>query len=47
MILAQKSDFKAAAQELRSYLQLAPNAPDIGQVKAQLAEIESRHQEGK
>jgi tetratricopeptide (TPR) repeat protein len=42
MILAQKRDFKGAAEEMRSYLQRAPNAPDIGQVKAQLAEIESR-----
>ena len=47
MILAQKRDFGGAAEALRSYLQQAPNAPDIGQVKLQLAEIESRHQEGR
>ena len=41
MILAQKRDYPAATIELRSYLQAAPNAPDLNQVKAQLAQIES------
>jgi len=41
MVLAQKRDYPAAAAELRNYLQFAPNAPDVGQVKAQLDEIES------
>ncbi len=40
MILAQKHDYRSAAAQLRSYLEKAPNAPDVGQVKAQLAEIE-------
>ena len=41
MVLAQKRDYPAAAAELKNYLQSAPNAPDVAQVKAQLAEIES------
>jgi tetratricopeptide (TPR) repeat protein len=41
MILAQKHDYLRAAEQLRTYLEKAPNAPDIGQVRAQLAEIES------
>jgi tetratricopeptide (TPR) repeat protein len=41
MVLAQKRDYPAAAAELRNFLQFAPNAPDVAQVKAQLDEIES------
>jgi len=41
MVLAQKRDYPAAAAELRNFLQSAPNAPDVAQVKAQLDEIES------
>lgn len=40
MVLAQKRDFRAAASELRAYLERAPHAPDAEQVRAQLAEIE-------
>ncbi len=40
VVLAQKQDFKGAAESMKSYLKLAPNAPDVGQVKRQLEEIE-------
>lgn len=40
IILAQKQDLKGAAECLRSYLQLAPNAKDSDKVRQQLAEIE-------
>jgi tetratricopeptide (TPR) repeat protein len=40
MVLAQKRDYRAAASELRAYLERAPHAPDADQVRAQLAEIE-------
>lgn len=41
MILAQKHNYADAALALRTYLDRAPNAPDAGQIRAQLAEIES------
>jgi tetratricopeptide (TPR) repeat protein len=40
MALAQKHDFAGAAEELRTYLKLAPTAADFTSVKAQLAKIE-------
>ncbi len=40
MVLAQKGDFAGSAEQLRTYLQLAPNAKDVDQVKKQLAELE-------
>jgi tetratricopeptide (TPR) repeat protein len=41
LILAQKEDYKDAAENMRIYLQFSPNANDVGTVKEQLAEIES------
>ena len=40
VVLAQKQDFKGAAESMRSYLKLAPNATDVDHVKRQLEEIE-------
>jgi TolA-binding protein len=40
LTLAQKSDFKGAAESLRMYLQLAPTAKDADTAKKQLADIE-------
>jgi tetratricopeptide (TPR) repeat protein len=40
LALAQKSDFKGAAESMRAYLQAAPNAKDAETAKKQLAEIE-------
>ncbi len=40
LILAEKQDYAGAAAELTEYIQLAPGAPDVAQVKNQLAEIE-------
>lgn len=40
LILYQKNDYAGAAEQLRNYQQLAPNAPDAEQVKEQLAELE-------
>jgi protein O-mannosyl-transferase len=40
MVLAQKRDFRAAAEFLNAYLTLSPNAPDAEMVRKQLAEIE-------
>jgi tetratricopeptide (TPR) repeat protein len=39
-ILSLKGEIKEAADHYRNYLQYAPNAPDIGQVKQQLAQLE-------
>jgi Tetratricopeptide repeat len=41
-ILADKSDLAGAAEHLRKYLELAPNASDAAQVHAQLAAIEKQ-----
>ena len=38
--LAQKQDFSGAAENMKLYLKLVPNAPDAETVKKQLAEIE-------
>ena len=40
VVLAQKQDFKGAAESMKSYLKLAPTAPDVDHVKRQLEEIE-------
>jgi len=40
LLLYHKRDYAGAAEQLRNYLQLAPNAPDAPQVKGQLAELE-------
>jgi len=42
VILAQKQDFKGAAEQMRSYLKLAPNAQDADKVREQLAQIEKQ-----
>jgi len=39
-ILARKKDYAGAAEHLRSYLLLAPDAPDAGRMKRELAELE-------
>jgi tetratricopeptide (TPR) repeat protein len=40
VILAQKQDYAGAAAQLRDYIQFAPKANDIDQVKQQLSEVE-------
>jgi tetratricopeptide (TPR) repeat protein len=40
MILAQRHDYLGAADELRTYLKLAPNSPEASGVRAQLEEVE-------
>lgn len=40
IILAQKSDFSGAAEQMRAYLQFAPGAPDRAAVQKQLAALE-------
>jgi tetratricopeptide (TPR) repeat protein len=40
LILAQKHDYAAAAEEFRSYLKFAPGAADAGDVRKQLDEVE-------
>ena len=40
IVLYYKRDYAGAAEQLRNYLQIAPNAPDAAQVKGQLAELE-------
>jgi len=40
LILYQKKDYAGAAEQMRKYLLLAPDAPDAGQVKQQVAELE-------
>jgi outer membrane protein assembly factor BamD (BamD/ComL family) len=39
-LLAKKQDYPAAAEQLRSYLKAAPTAPNAGQVRQQLADLE-------
>jgi tetratricopeptide (TPR) repeat protein len=41
MALAQKHDYAGAADELRTYIRLAPDAADIPDVKVQLQKLES------
>jgi tetratricopeptide (TPR) repeat protein len=40
LVLAEKRDYAGAAAELTAYMKLAPNAPDLAQVKDQLGQIE-------
>jgi tetratricopeptide (TPR) repeat protein len=40
LVLAEKKDYSGAAAELTAYVKLAPNAPDLAQVKDQLGQIE-------
>jgi tetratricopeptide (TPR) repeat protein len=40
MLLAEKRDYAGSTQNLRNYLQYAPNAEDAEQVRKQLAEVE-------
>jgi tetratricopeptide (TPR) repeat protein len=40
LILARKKDYPGAADQLRSYLALAPDAADAGHVKQELAELD-------
>jgi len=40
VILAQKADYKDAAEHLRTYLKLSPGAPDAAAVNQMLAEID-------
>jgi tetratricopeptide (TPR) repeat protein len=42
VILAQKQDIPGAAEQLRAYLKLAPNAPDAETLKQQLADMEKQ-----
>jgi hypothetical protein len=39
-VLAEKQDYAGAVGELTAYLKLAPNAPDLAQVKDQLGRFE-------
>ncbi len=39
LILAEKKDYAGATAELTTYIQLAPNAPDVAQVKDQLGQL--------
>jgi tetratricopeptide (TPR) repeat protein len=40
LLLAEKKDYSGAAAELKNYLAQAPNAPDLAQVKDQIAQLE-------
>ncbi|HLH00105.1 MAG TPA: tetratricopeptide repeat protein [Bryobacteraceae bacterium] len=40
VLLSQKQDFAASAENIRAYLKYAPNAADAGEIRKQLAEIE-------
>jgi len=40
LVLAEKQDYAGAAAELTTYLKLAPNAPDLKQVRDQLSQLE-------
>jgi len=46
-VLLQKREYAEAAEELRAYLKFSPNAGDLDQVKAQLAQIDSMPKEPK
>jgi tetratricopeptide (TPR) repeat protein len=39
LVLAEKKDYAGAAAELTTYIQIAPNAPDLAQVKDQLGQL--------
>jgi tetratricopeptide (TPR) repeat protein len=40
VILYQKRDYAGAIEQMRKYLLLSPDSPDVGQVKQQLADLE-------
>jgi tetratricopeptide (TPR) repeat protein len=40
LVLAEKKDYAGATAELTAYVRLAPNAPDVAQVKDQLGQLE-------
>ena len=40
LVLAEKKDYAAAAAELKTFIQMAPNAPDLAQVKERLSDIQ-------
>ena len=40
LVLAEKRDYAGAAAELKTYMKLAPNAPDRARVQDQLGQIE-------
>lgn len=40
IVLAQKGKFKESAENMKFYLNKAPNAPDVETVKKQLAEVQ-------
>lgn len=40
VVLAQKQDFNGAAENMKLYLKLVPNAPDAESVRKQLAQVE-------
>ncbi len=40
LVLAEKQNYPAAVEELTAYLKLAPNAPDLAQVKDQIGQLE-------
>jgi tetratricopeptide (TPR) repeat protein len=40
IILAQKQDYAGAAEHLRAYVEMAPNAPDVAEIRKQLAWFE-------
>jgi len=42
VILVQKQDYKGAAEQMRAYLKMAPDAPDAGKVRDQLSQIEKQ-----
>lgn len=42
LILFHKKDYAGAAEQMRSYLELAPNAAEAGEVRVQLADLERR-----
>lgn len=42
LILIKKEDYAGAAEALRAYVRLSPNAKDLDQVKTQIEQIESR-----
>jgi tetratricopeptide (TPR) repeat protein len=47
LVLAEKKDYAGAIAELSAYVKLAPNAPDIEQVKSQMGDFEKLLAEGK
>jgi tetratricopeptide (TPR) repeat protein len=40
LVLAEKQNYAAAVEELTTYLKLAPNAPDLAQVRDQIGQLE-------